>query len=215
MKQIEELKIDEYKNDGNYVLNECIDWFNKYLETYDSFRELQKEREDLQIITTISKEQTGKEQSKYLFSINLVNTTTRQHMLEGPSISMDSKNEKAGQFLMAGITTSYITLNPNFHTSGGEGLYARLEHEFTKSILDITKALEDDILSSTFTDILILDYFAYNENKQVRMEEKLFSIYQEALQERRKIDDDFCKSIDDSDQRYLGVKRYLQYKKRK
>ena len=76
MKQIEELKIDEYQNDGNFVLNECIDWFNKYLETYDSFREIQKNREDLQIITTI-KEQTEQEKSKYLFSIDFFNKTSK------------------------------------------------------------------------------------------------------------------------------------------
>ena len=92
MKQIEELKIDKYQNDGNFVSNECIDWFNKYLETYDSFRKIQEKREDLQIITTISKEQIEIEKSKYLFSIDLMNTTIGQPMLEGTRISIDSKH---------------------------------------------------------------------------------------------------------------------------
>ena len=78
MTQIEELKIDEYQNDGNFVLNECIDWFNKYLETYDSFRKIQEKSEDLQIITTISKEQIEIEKSKYLFSID------KTHLLDLP-----------------------------------------------------------------------------------------------------------------------------------
>lgn len=213
MKQVEELKIDEYKNDGNFVLNECIDWYNKYIETYDSFRRIQEERKKLQIITTISKEQIEKEKSKYSFSINLVNTTTGQYVLEGPRISMDSKNEKAGRFLMAAITTSYITLNPDFHTMTVDGLYARLEHNFTKSTLDVTKAIEDDVLSSTFTDILRLDYCAVNENKKEQMKQILFSTYQAALKENMEIDDALCKSVDENDQHYLAVKRYLQKRK--
>ena len=46
MKKIADLKIDEFKNNENYLFNECIDWFNKYLDTYDSFRNFVGKRVD-------------------------------------------------------------------------------------------------------------------------------------------------------------------------
>lgn len=208
MKQIEELKIDEYQNDGNFVLNECIDWFNKYLETYDSFREIQKNREDLQIITTI-KEQTEQEKSKYLFSIDLMNITTGQPLLEGTKMSMDSKNEKAGKFLMTAITTSYLFLNQDLHLQSLEEDGIRLENkEAHNSVLNVSVA-EEDTLWLAFLDIM------ENMNNPEVLKQKLSVAREEALQEQGKIDDEFCSSIDKSDQCYLAVKRYFYLHKRK
>ena len=206
MKQIEELKIDEYQNDGNFVLNECIDWFNKYLETYDSFREIQKNREDLQIITTI-KEQTEQEKSKYLFSIDLMNITTGQPLLEGTKMSMDSKNEKAGKFLMTAITTSYLSLNQDLHLQSLEEDGIRLENKnANNSVLNVSVA-EEDTLWLAFLDIM------ENMNNLEVLEQKLSVAHEEALQEQGKIDDEFCESVDKSDQYYLAVKRYLHKRK--
>lgn len=208
MKQIEELKIDEYQNDGNFVLNECIDWFNKYLETYDSFREIQKNREDLQIITTI-KEQTEQEKSKYLFSIDLMNITTGQPLLEGTKMSMDSKNEKAGKFLMTAITTSYLFLIQDLHLQSLEEDGVRLENkEANNSALNVFVA-EEDTLWPAFLDIM------GNMNNLEVLKQKLSVAHEEALQEQGKIDDEFCSSIDKSDQCYLTVKRYFYLHKRK
>ena len=208
MKQIEELKIDEYQNDGNFVLNECIDWFNKYLETYDSFRKIQKKREDLQIITTISKEQIEIEKSKYLFSIDLMNTTTGQPVLEGTRISMDSKNEKASKFLMAAITTSYLSLNQDLHLQSLEDGIRLENKEAHNSVLNVS-ATEEDTLWLAFLDIM------GNMNNPEVLEQKLSVAREEALQEQGKIDDEFCESVDKSDQCYLAVKRYLYLHKRK
>lgn len=207
MKQIEELKINEYQNDGNFVLNECIDWFNKYLETYDSFRKIQEKREDLQIITTISKEQIEIEKSKYLFSIDLMNTTTGQPMLEGTRISMDSKYEKASKFLMSAITRSYLSLNQDLHLQSLEEDGIRLENKnANNSVLNVS-ATEDDTLWLAFLDIM------GNMNNPEVLEQKLSVARQEALQEQGKIDDEFCESVDKSDQYYLAVKRYLHKRK--
>lgn len=208
MKQIEELKIDEYQNDGNFVLNECIDWFNKYLETYDSFRKIQEKREDLQIITTISKEQIEIEKSKYLFSIDLMNTTTGQPVLEGTRISMDSKNEKASKFLMAAITTSYLSLNQDLHLQSLEDGIRLENKEAHNSVLNVS-ATEEDTLWLAFLDIM------GNMNNPEVLEQKLSVAREEALQEQGKIDDEFCESVDKSDQCYLAVKRYLYLHKRK
>lgn len=208
MKQIEELKIDEYQNDGNFVLNECIDWFNKYLETYDSFRKIQEKSEDLQIITTISKEQIEIEKSKYLFSIDLMNTTTGQPVLEGTRISMDSKNEKASKFLMAAITTSYLSLNQDLHLQSLEDGIRLENKEAHNSVLNVS-ATEEDTLWLAFLDIM------GNMNNPEVLEQKLSVAREEALQEQGKIDDEFCSSIDKSDQCYLAVKRYLYLHKRK
>ena len=206
MKQIEELKIDEYQNDGNFVLNECIDWFNKYLETYDSFREIQKNREDLQIITTI-KEQTEQEKSKYLFSIDLMTITTGQPLLEGTKMSMDNKNEKAGKFLMTAITTSYLFLNQDLHLQSLEEDGVRLENkEANNSALNVFVA-EEDTLWPAFLDIM------GNMNNLEVLKQKLSVAHEEALQEQGKIDDEFCESVDKSDQYYLAVKRYLHKRK--
>ncbi len=205
MKQIEELKINEYQNDGNFVLNECIDWFNKYLETYDSFREIQKNREDLQIITTI-KEQTEQEKSKYLFSIDLMNTTTGQPLLEGTKMSMDSKNEKAEKFLMTAITTSYLFLNQDLHLQSLEDGIRLENKEANNSVLNVSVA-EEDTLWPVFLDIM------GNMNNPEVWEQKLSVALEEALQEQGKIDDEFCSSIDKSDQYYLAVKRYLHKRK--
>ena len=208
MKQIEELKIDEYQNDGNFVLNECIDWFNKYLETYDSFRKIQEKREDLQIITTISKEQIEIEKSKYLFSIDLMNTTTGLPVLEGTRISMDSKNEKASKFLMAAITTSYLSLNQDLHLQSLEDGIRLENKEAHNSVLNVS-ATEEDTLWLAFLDIM------GNMNNPEVLEQKLSVAREEALQEQGKIDDEFCESVDKSDQCYLAVKRYLYLHKRK
>lgn len=208
MKQIEELKIDEYQNDGNFVLNECIDWFNKYLETYDSFRKIQEKSEDLQIITTISKEQIEIEKSKYLFSIDLMNTTTGQPVLEGTRISMDSKNEKASKFLMAAITTSYLSLNQDLHLQSLEDGIRLENKEAHNSVLNVS-ATEEDTLWLAFLDIM------GNMNNPEVLEQKLSVAREEALQEQGKIDDEFCESVDKSDQCYLAVKRYLYLHKRK
>ena len=208
MKQIEELKIDEYQNDGNFVLNECIDWFNKYLETYDSFRKIQEKREDLQIITTISKEQIEIEKSKYLFSIDLMNTTTGQPVLEGTRISMDSKNEKASKFLMAAITTSYLSLNQDLHLQSLEDGIRLENKEAHNSVLNVS-ATEEDTLWLAFLDIM------GNMNNLEVLKQKLSVAHEEALQEQGKIDDEFCESVDKSDQCYLAVKRYLYLHKRK
>ena len=209
MKQIEELKIDEYQNDGNFVLNECIDWFNKYLETYDSFREIQKNREDLQIITTI-KEQTEQEKSKYLFSIDLMNITTGQPLLEGTKMSMDSKNEKAGKFLMTAITTSYLFLNQDLHLQSLEEDGVRLENkEANNSALNVFVA-EEDTLWPAFLDIM------GNMNNLEVLKQKLSVAHEEALQEQGKIDDEFCSSIDKNTRSsVLAVKRYFYLHKRK
>ena len=207
MKQIEELKINEYQNDGNFVSNECIDWFNKYLETYDSFRKIQEKREDLQIITTISKEQIEIEKSKYLFSIDLMNITTGQPMLEGTRISIDSKHEKASKFLMSAITTSYLSLNQDLHLQSLEEDGIRLENKnANNSVLNVS-ATEDDTLWLAFLDIM------GNMNNPEVLEQKLSVARQEALQEQGKIDDEFCESVDKSDQYYLAVKRYLHKRK--
>lgn len=208
MKQIEELKIDEYQNDGNFVLNECIDWFNKYLETYDSFRKIQEKSEDLQIITTISKEQIEIEKSKYLFSIDLMNTTTGQPVLEGTRISMDSKNEKASKFLMAAITTSYLSLNQDLHLQSLEDGIRLENKEAHNSVLNVS-ATEEDTLWLAFLDIM------GNMNNPEVLEQKLSVAREEALPEQGKIDDEFCESVDKSDQCYLAVKRYLYLHKRK
>lgn len=208
MKQIEELKIDEYQNDGNFVLNECIDWFNKYLETYDSFRKIQEKSEDLQIITTISKEQIEIEKSKYLFSIDLMNTTTGQPVLEGARISMDSKNGKASKFLMAAITTSYLSLNQDLHLQSLEDGIRLENKEAHNSVLNVS-ATEEDTLWLAFLDIM------GNMNNPEVLEQKLSVAREEALQEQGKIDDEFCESVDKSDQCYLAVKRYLYLHKRK
>ncbi len=208
MKQIEELKIDEYQNDGNFVLNECIDWFNKYLETYDSFRKIQEKSEDLQIITTISKEQIEIEKSKYLFSIDLMNTTTGQPVLEGTRISMDSKNGKASKFLMAAITTSYLSLNQDLHLQSLEDGIRLENKEAHNSVLNVS-ATEEDTLWLAFLDIM------GNMNNPEVLEQKLSVAREEALQEQGKIDDEFCESVDKSDQCYLAVKRYLYLHKRK
>lgn len=208
MKQIEELKIDEYQNDGNFVLNECIDWFNKYLETYDSFRKIQEKSEDLQIITTISKEQIEIEKSKYLFSIDLMNTTTGQPVLEGTRISMDSKNEKASKFLMAAITTSYLSLNQDLHLQSLEDGIRLENKEAHNSVLNVS-ATEEDTLWLAFLDIM------GNMNNPEVLEQKLSVAREEALQEQGKMDDEFCESVDKSDQCYLAVKRYLYLHKRK
>ena len=208
MKQIEELKINEYQNDGNFVLNECIDWFNKYLETYDSFRKIQEKSEDLQIITTISKEQIEIEKSKYLFSIDLMNTTTGQPVLEGTRISMDSKNEKASKFLMAAITTSYLSLNQDLHLQSLEDGIRLENKEAHNSVLNVS-ATEEDTLWLAFLDIM------GNMNNPEVLEQKLSVAREEALQEQGKIDDEFCESVDKSDQCYLAVKRYLYLHKRK
>ena len=208
MKQIEELKIDKYQNDGNFVSNECIDWFNKYLETYDSFRKIQEKREDLQIITTISKEQIEIEKSKYLFSIDLMNTTTGQPVLEGTRISMDSKNEKASKFLMAAITTSYLSLNQDLHLQSLEDGIRLENKEAHNSVLNVS-ATEEDTLWLAFLDIM------GNMNNPEVLEQKLSVAREEALQEQGKIDDEFCESVDKSDQCYLAVKRYLYLHKRK
>ena len=208
MKQIEELKIDEYQNDGNFVLNECIDWFNKYLETYDSFRKIQEKSEDIQIITTISKEQIEIEKSKYLFSIDLMNTTTGQPVLEGTRISMDSKNEKASKFLMAAITTSYLSLNQDLHLQSLEDGIRLENKEAHNSVLNVS-ATEEDTLWLAFLDIM------GNMNNPEVLEQKLSVAREEALQEQGKIDDEFCESVDKSDQCYLAVKRYLYLHKRK
>lgn len=206
MKQIEELKINEYQNDGNFVLNECIDWFNKYLETYDSFRKIQENREDLQIITTISKEQIEIEKSKYLFSINLMNITTGQPLLEGTKMSMDSKNEKAEKFLMTAITTSYLFLNQDLHLQSLEDGIRLENKEANNSVLNVSVA-EEDTLWPVFLDIM------GNMNNPEVWEQKLSVALEEALQEQGKIDDEFCSSIDKSDQYYLAVKRYLHKRK--
>ena len=208
MKQIEELKIDEYQNDGNFVLNECIDWFNKYLETYDSFRKIQEKSEDLQIITTISKEQIEIEKSKYLFSIDLMNITTGQPLLEGTKMSMDSKNEKASKFLMAAITTSYLSLNQDLHLQSLEDGIRLENKEAHNSVLNVS-ATEEDTLWLAFLDIM------GNMNNPEVLEQKLSVAREEALQEQGKIDDEFCESVDKSDQCYLAVKRYLYLHKRK
>ena len=208
MKQIEELKIDKYQNDGNFVSNECIDWFNKYLETYDSFRKIQEKREDLQIITTISKEQIEIEKSKYLFSIDLMNTTTGQPVLEGTRISMDSKNGKASKFLMAAITTSYLSLNQDLHLQSLEDGIRLENKEAHNSVLNVS-ATEEDTLWLAFLDIM------GNMNNPEVLEQKLSVAREEALQEQGKIDDEFCESVDKSDQCYLAVKRYLYLHKRK
>lgn len=206
MKQIEELKINEYQNDGNFVLNECIDWFNKYLETYDSFRKIQENREDLQIITTISKEQIEIEKSKYLFSIDLMNITTGQPLLEGTKMSMDSKNEKAEKFLMTAITTSYLFLNQDLHLQSLEDGIRLENKEANNSVLNVSVA-EEDTLWLAFLDIM------GNMNNPEVWEQKLSVALEEALQEQGKIDDEFCSSIDKSDQYYLAVKRYLHKRK--
>lgn len=206
MKQIEELKINEYQNDGNFVLNECIDWFNKYLETYDSFRKIQENREDLQIITTISKEQIEIEKSKYLFSIDLMNITTGQPLLEGTKMSMDSKNEKAEKFLMTAITTSYLFLNQDLHLQSLEDGIRLENKEANNSVLNVSVA-EEDTLWPVFLDIM------GNMNNPEVWEQKLSVALEEALQEQGKIDDEFCSSIDKSDQYYLAVKRYLHKRK--
>ena len=209
MKKIADLKIDEFKNNENYLFNECIDWFNKYLDTYDSFRNLVRKREDLGITTTISKEKIEEKKSKYLFSINLTNTTIGQHILEGPSISIDSKNKEAIHFLMTAITIGYLSLNQDFHMQLLEEDGLQLENEEThNSTLDILEP-GDKTLWLAFIDIV------KNKDKPAVLEEKLFSTYQKALEKKTKIDDDFCKSIDDSDQHHLAVKRYFHYKKRR
>ena len=208
MKQIDELKIEEYQNDGNFVLNECIDCFKKYLETYDSFRKIQEKSEDLQIITTISKEQIEIEKSKYLFSIDLMNTTTGQPVLEGTRISMDSKNGKASKFLMAAITTSYLSLNQDLHLQSLEDGIRLENKEAHNSVLNVS-ATEEDTLWLAFLDIM------GNMNNPEVLEQKLSVAREEALQEQGKIDDEFCESVDKSDQCYLAVKRYLYLHKRK
>ena len=54
-----------------------------------------------------------------------------------------------------------------------------------------------------------------NMNNLEVLKQKLSVAHEEALQEQGKIDDEFCSSIDKSDQCYLAVKRYFYLHKRK
>ena len=110
-------------------------------------------------------------------------------------------------FLMSVITTSYLSLNQDLHLQSLEEDGIRLENKnANNSVLNVS-ATEDDTLWLAFLDIM------GNMNNPEVLEQKLSVAHEEALQEQGKIDDEFCESVDKSDQYYLAVKRYLHKRK--
>lgn len=191
----------------NYVFNECEDWLKKYKETYNIFEQirLSSQNKDLKIESNITKTSTEENGVRYIFSLNLKDTSNSL-LLEGPNISISTKNRKTIDYIVITIIEMYLSKNKSTYNEITEDMKLRIVGQADADILEVSGIEE----GSYGWDLFMNSFKNYKQNTSVS--NGITSYYNQAKAEKIEQDKEFRIAIDYSDGCFQSV---LQYTKRK
>ena len=192
---------------ANYVFNECEDWLKKYKETYNIFEQirLSSQNKDLKIESNITKTSTEENGVRYIFSLNLKDTSNSL-LLEGPNISISTKNRKTIDYIVITIIEMYLSKNKSTYNEITEDMKLRIVGQADADILEVSGIEE----GSYGWDLFMNSFKNYKQNTSVS--NGITSYYNQAKAEKIEQDKEFRIAIDYSDGCFQSV---LQYTKRK
>lgn len=202
------------KIENNYVFDECKDWLIKYQEEYDilncvrSSQEGRKYALNLNSSVKIVSDLDNKE--RYVFALNL-QSSMRDFLVEGSHLSVSSENKAVINYLLAALTTHYLTSNSDISSSTSIKKFVNSQESLNNFQFVCTDDYSETLTSYTLSDIMkrsefstiILD--AVKSHLLGLSEEYVQKYYDMADLEKKQQDSAFIYSVDYSDRCFQQV----------